>query len=143
MKIIYTPADGDEQRWDWDPKAVRAKDAELIETKADATWDEFQMQLLSGRMRARRVLLWFLLRKAHPTLKLDDVDFAAGELKAEHTVAELQELREGLEDAPQIPEDRREAALAILDKQIAAQLDEGDEPAGKAPSAPSAKSTAS
>ncbi|WP_410676648.1 hypothetical protein [Amycolatopsis sp. cmx-4-68] len=142
MKIIYTPADGEEQRWDWDPGTVRAKDAELIETKADATWDEFQMQLLAGRMRARRVLLWFLLRKQHPMLKLDDVDFAAGELKAEHTVAELQELREGLEDAPNVPEDRRDAALAILDKQIATQLDEGDEPAGKALSAANAKSTA-
>lgn len=143
MKIIYTPADGDEQRWDWDPKQVRAKDAELIETKADATWDEFQMQLLAGRMRARRVLLWFLLRKDHPALRLDDVDFAAGEMKAEHTVAELQELRDGLVDAPNVPEDRREAALAILDKQIAAQVDEGDEPVGKARSARSAKSTAS
>jgi hypothetical protein len=143
VKIIYTPADGDEQRWDWEPKQVRARDAELIETKADATWDEFQMQLLGGRMRARRVLLWFLLRKDHPTLKLDDVDFAVGEVKAEHTVGELQELREGVVDAPRLPEDRREAALEMIDKQIAEQLAGGEEPAGKALSVPSVTSTAS
>ncbi|SEB43625.1 hypothetical protein SAMN04489727_1729 [Amycolatopsis tolypomycina] len=143
MKIIYTPADGDEQTWDWDPKLVRARDAELIEGRADATWDEFQMQLLAGRMRARRVLLWFLLRKDHPTLRLDDVDFAAGEMKAEHTVDELVELREGLEDAPNIPDDRREAARDFLDQRIAKLREDGEEPAGKARSKPSAKSSAS
>lgn len=143
MKIIYTPADGDEQTWDWDPKMVRAKDAELIETKADATWDEFQMQLLGGRMRARRVLLWFLLRRDHLSLKLDDVDFAAGEVKAEHTIDELQELRDGLDDAANIPEDKRDAAREFLDQQIAKRREEDGAPAGKARSETSAKSTAS
>jgi hypothetical protein len=135
--VTYSPEGQEPQTWTWEPSAVRAKDAEAIEDHADATWDEFNVQLLQGRMRARRVLLWHLQRADHPTIKLDDVDFAASELTLEMEPAELQQLREGIEKAPGVSSAKRRAALELIDQQIA---EAGGAP-GKASSAPSGSAT--
>ncbi|MFA7117119.1 MAG: hypothetical protein WC140_07835 [Bacteroidales bacterium] len=138
MIVTYSPAGQDNQVWTWDPGQVRAKDAELIEDKFGGTWDEFNLQLLQGRMRARRVLLWHLLRSEHPTIRIDDIDFAASELTLDLQPAELQLMREGIQKAAGLSEDKRDLALQLIDQQIT----EAGGPAGKAPSKPSAKNTA-
>ncbi|MFJ8818211.1 hypothetical protein [Amycolatopsis thermoflava] len=138
MIVTYSPSGQDVQVWTWDPNQVRAKDAELIEDKFDGTWDEFKVQLLQGRMRARRVLLWHLLRGDHPTIKLDDIDFVAEELKLELQPQELQEMRDAVAKATSVPTGKRELALELLDRQIA----EAGGPVPKAGSAASASATA-
>jgi hypothetical protein len=135
--VTYSPEGQESQTWTWDPGAVRAKDAELVEDMFDGTWDEFNVQLLQGRMRARRVLLWHLQCGDHPTIKLDDIDFAASELTLEMEPAELVKIREGLEKAPGLSDAKRQAALALVDQQITKA---GGAP-GKANSAPSANAT--
>lgn len=144
MDIIYKPADGDEQRWEWQPEDVRAIDAEQIEAKADCTWDQFQVQLLLGRMRARRVLVWHLQRKTHPALKLADVDFASKEVTVEFDIPELEKFREGFVKA-QIDDDTRETVLRLVDEDLAkrrAEAEAAGDGEGKALSAPSESSTA-
>lgn len=144
MKIIYTPGDGDEQTWHWTFEDVRARDAEQIEAKADCTWDQFQMQLLNGQMRARRVLLWHLQRQTHPQLKFADVDFVAKELMLEFDLPELEKFRDGVLQMSGISDEQREAALAFIDKELAdkrAELEAAGDGAGKALSVPSASST--
>jgi hypothetical protein len=145
MHIVYKPADGDEQRWEWKAEDVRATDAEQIEAKADCTWDQFQMQLLTGRMRARRVLLWHLQRKTHPTLKLADVDFAAKEVTVEFDIPELEKFREGFLQAQGIDDDTRETVLRLVDEDLAkrrAEAEAAGDGEGKALSEPSVSSTA-
>lgn len=142
MIITYTPEDGEAQRWEWDAGDVRAAEAELMESKAGVPWDQFQMQLLQGMMRARRVLLWHLLRQTHPSLKLTDVDFATSEVKAEFQADELALLRKGIEEAPGVDDEKREQALTMLDRSIAELAAAGDDVTGKALSAPTVSATA-
>lgn len=138
MIIKYSPQGQPAQVFTWDPGTVRAAEAELLEVKFGGTWDEFNVQLLKGSMRSRRVMLWHLLKRDHPTLKFDDVDFAANEIELEFNADELQQFRAGIEKATGIEEAAREQALALIDQQIA---DVGD-PEGKAPSESSVSATA-
>jgi hypothetical protein len=134
MFVIYTPEGDTEQRWEWDPKKVRGIEAEEIEARMHPLmWDEFQMALLKGGARARRVLLWHLQKKTHASLKLEDVDYAMGELQVEFSAPELHQLRAQLAEATGIDEQQREAALAAIDKELESAAD-ADGAAGKAPS---------
>lgn len=138
MIIKYSPQGQPAQVFTWDPGTVRAAEAELLEVKFGGTWDEFNVQLLKGSMRSRRVMLWHLLKRDHPTLKFDDVDFAANEIELEFNADELQQFRAGIEKATGIEEAAREQALALIDQQIA----EAGGSEGKAPSESSESATA-
>lgn len=135
MLVTYTPESGDAQRWEFDPKRVRASEAEAIEKRAGENWDSWLFAVQAGSMRARRVLLWHLLRREHPSLRWEDTpDFYAGELLVEHTVAELTEIRDRVE-AARLSADQREQALTALDVAITeAMARQAEEPEGKAPS---------
>jgi hypothetical protein len=118
--VTYRPDGQDEQRWEFDPGAVRAVQAEAIEKRAGQPWDQWRQDVMQGATRARRVLLWHLLKTEHPNLRFEDVDYAISELQVEFTRDELIELREAARTAPGITEEQREMALAALDQQIAA-----------------------
>jgi hypothetical protein len=135
--VTYSPAGRDQQVWTWNPNQVASKVAEVIEERyGRGTWDEFNLHLMQGSMRARRVLLWHFLRSERPVM-FEDVDFAASELTIDLEPPELHALRDGVESAAGLTEENRQAALDMLDRQIA---EAGG--AGKANSAPNAKSTA-
>jgi hypothetical protein len=131
MFVIYTPDGQDAQRWEWEPKKVRGLEAEEIEARADVTWDQFQMKLMEGSARCRRVLLWHLQKKTHATLKLEDVDYAMGELQVEFSAPELHLLRERLVDAEGIDEAQRATALRAIDVELETAPD-ADGASGKA-----------
>lgn len=120
MIVTYTP-DGDPvQRWTFDPKHVIAGEAEAIEKRAESTWDEFQKAILSGSIRARRVLLWHLLKKAHPPLRFDDVTFRTGEVEVEFEKHELEALRGQIVKRDKlVSDDDRDKALSAIDAQLA------------------------
>jgi len=143
MRVTYAPEGGAEQVWDFDPKRVRASEAEAIERRAGESWDAWLLNVQSGQMRARRVLLWHLLRRDHPTLRYEDTpDFFAGEVVVEHTRAELEEIRERVVRA-KLPADQREQVLSALDMAIdeAREREGGGEGEGKASSKRSASAT--
>ncbi|WP_329426825.1 hypothetical protein OG339_42220 [Streptosporangium sp. NBC_01495] len=145
MFVTYSPEDGTEQRWTFDPKRVRASKAEMIEKRAGEPWDAWQAAVLAGKMRARRVLLWHLLTVDHPTLRWEDVpDFYAGELLVEYSVIELADIRGRVEKA-EIPADQRDQALAALAALIteATAREAATEPEGKALSPTAASGTPS
>lgn len=140
--VTYRPEGDPAQRWSFDPKQVISGEAEAIEKRSESTWDEFQKAILSGSIRARRVLLWHLLKKTHPPLRFDDVSFRAGEVEVEFEKHELQELRsEILKKDKLVSDEDRDKAIAAIDAQITeletrdieqAQLDHENDAAGKA-----------
>ncbi|AIJ26359.1 hypothetical protein [Amycolatopsis methanolica] len=139
MLVTYTPQGQETQSWTWDPAKVRAADAEAIEARMHPlTWDEFQVMLLKGGAKARRVLLWHLQKLTHPTLKLEDVDFTVGELTVEFEAPELEKMREAAASAPGLDDSQRAYILSAIDAQIAKAPESA---AGKAPSSSGAKST--
>lgn len=145
MIVTYKPEDDAEQRWEFDPKRVRASKAEMIEKRFGESWDMFLANIQQGSMRARRVLLWHLLTLEHPALRWEDTpDFFAAELLVEYSVAELTDLRNAAMTKMAASE-LREQLLTALDSEITEAMarDEaaGVEPEGKAPSSGDAKST--
>lgn len=131
MKLVYTPDGDQEQSWVYKPGKVRAGDAELIERRSGMPWGEFNQALARGSILCRRALLWHFLRRTHPTLRFEDVDFALDELKLEFDREELAAVREQVATTklPEgTPEELRDVMLAELDKQVA----EAPEPEGKA-----------
>lgn len=118
MRIAYTPksaADGDAQTWIFEPGRIRASEAEQIEKRYGGRWEDFLADVKGGSMRARRVLLWHLLRTAHPGLKFEDVpDFYADELVCTYSYAELAAMRDRVLKA-NLDQDTREQVLTALD----------------------------
>ncbi len=136
MFVTYRPEDGDERRWTFDPKRVRASKAEMIEKRAGENWDAWLVSVQAGNIRARRVLLWHLLTLEHHGMRFEDTpDFYAGELVIEHSVSELLDMKDRIMKAS-LPDEQRDQVVAALDIEIAdAMLREGQvEPEGKVPS---------
>jgi hypothetical protein len=128
--VTYSPADGDRQRWEWDPDKVRTSEAEIVEKRHGGTWDQFKAAAMQGESKARRVLLWHLLRREHHTLKFEDLpDFLTGELQVEFTRSEIALIRDRVSRA-QMAESERQDMLTALDLQMSEAVD--GEPAGKA-----------
>lgn len=147
MFVSYNPADGDAQRWVFDPDQVRAAEAELVEKRFGESWALFLAAVQQGSVRARRVLLWHLTRRDHPFAKYDDTpDFRVGEMEVEYSFVELRAMREVVMKA-EVPDAEREQVLTALDLEITeAMAREGiteadDEPVGKAPSKKSGAAT--
>lgn len=145
MFVTYSPADGDEQRWEFLADQVLDTDAEAIEKAYIDSWDNWLVTLLRGGIRARRVLLWHLIKTEHPSLKFADLpSFRVGELIVEWDRGELSRVRAGIADASKsrgLDEATREALLAHLDAEME-KAPEGST-AGKARSKPKGSSTAS
>lgn len=132
--ITYTPADGEHVTYDFDPDNLRQSEAEMIEKRmgGEMTVEQWRAAVLQGNSRARRVLLWHLMRTVHHALRYEDVpDFRVGELKVEMTLGELTALRDRVERSKV---DTRDAMLAALDGEIEQRLAAGDvsEAPGKA-----------
>lgn len=121
MKVTYKPEDApkDHQEWDFDSKRIRTSAAiRLSEAYGGSGWDEFEMGVLAGDPKARRVLLWHLMTIDHPTLKLKDVpDFYTGEVETEQSSKELLEQYERVFKL--VPEGKREQFQHVFDVQLA------------------------
>lgn len=134
MIVTYTPEDGDPQRWEFDPGRVRQSEAEVVEKRCGTTYDKWRAAIVSGEAKARRVLLWHLLRRQHHTLRYEDTpDFYMDDLKVEHTRGELLTLRERVLKA-NLPEDERDAVLTALDIEITDAIAGEEEGKATAPS---------
>lgn len=98
MFVQYKPKGEPEQSWEFVPDDVFEDDAELVEKHFGDDWDEFLKGVRAGKARARKVLLWHLMRQTHPKLRFDDVPrFRMGEVTAEFSSTELRELAAKLE----------------------------------------------
>lgn len=142
MFVIYTPAEGDAQRWEFLPGKVLDVEAEAVERAFHpGTWDEFVTAVMKGGARARRLLLWHLIKRDHPSLRLDDLQpIAMGELQIEFSRDEVMEIRDSMAKES-MDEATRERVLSHLDGLIAEAPVGSD--SGKARSKPKGPSTPS
>lgn len=141
MELVYRP-DGkpdQEKRWPLDLGKLRTMETEAIEKLSGLKYgSEFKMGLLKQGALERRVMLYTLQRREHPTLRFSDVDFADDECFIDFDRDELAQIRQAAEDAD-LDEATRAQALAALD----AQLAQAPEAPGKATSSSSAADTPS
>jgi len=126
MYLVYQPEGSEEpQRWKYQPKRLMSAERELLEKLTSRNFSDFTVDVQKGNSRCRRALLFIYLKRQHPTLKFDDVDFAWDELTLEHSKGELQLMREQLSD--EIPPEQLDAVRAKLDEEIAAAFEDPEE----------------
>jgi hypothetical protein len=89
MKVTYTPEDGDEQVFDYNPNKLMSAEREALEKRTGMSFSAFAMGVLRGNALCRRALLHVLLKRQHPTIAFDDVDFCWDELTVEMTKGEI------------------------------------------------------
>lgn len=132
MYITYRPVgDGEPQEFVFLPGKTPTFDSEAIERVTEWTWDEFMTNLQKGSLKARRALLWILLRRQHRGIQFKDVSFTPDEVNVEYDVFELTQLRRDIEDSPRSDEEK-EPFLAYVDREIEKARPAPDE-SGKAP----------
>nr|WP_222109120.1 hypothetical protein [Streptomyces cupreus] len=128
--MVYSPEGSEEpKRWKYNPRKIMSAEREWIERRTDRNWSEFTKDVVQGSSLCRRALLYTFLKREHPSVKWDDVDFAWDELKLEYSKAELIELRATV--AESASGDERAAVLEKLDAEIA-EAYEDPEDEGKA-----------
>lgn len=129
MYLIYRPDGQEEQRWQFDPGKLGDAEAEGIERRTNMAYgSEFKEALLKGNIRARKALLWTLLRREHHILRYEDVHFLDDELVLEMDRDEWIRTREVVAADQTLDDDDRACRLALID---AAMVDAPEAP-GKA-----------
>ncbi|WP_328620727.1 hypothetical protein [Streptomyces sp. NBC_00354] len=131
MYLVYKPEGNDEpHRWQYDPRKLMSAEREALEKRTGRDFSDFTQAVLKGNSQCRRALLHMFLKRDHPGVRYEDVDFAWDELSLEQTRSELQLIRE--QAAEHASPDQREAMLAGLDKAIAEAFDDSADGEGKA-----------
>lgn len=105
MRIIYAPTDGEKHEWIWKPALAPSSEAEALEEVSGWDFPEFLTRFIAGSTRARRALLWVLLRREHPRLQFDQVRFTMGELADEYDDDEIAAGRAALAEQDRNDED--------------------------------------
>ena len=82
LRMVYRPEGGDPQEFEFDPDNPLNLEAEALESVGGEAWEDypgFLMRAGSGNIRARRALLWVMLRRTDPKLRFVDVVFKLDE----------------------------------------------------------------
>jgi|1186.fasta_scaffold26473_2 hypothetical protein len=115
MLITYRPAGGEPRDWSFQPRELSSLEAEDVEDATGYAFPLFQSQFYAGRTRARRAVLWVLLRREDPALRFDDVQYGMAELGFHWDGGtETTELARQVEIDPDIDEETRTRILAEL-----------------------------
>jgi hypothetical protein len=140
MRLIYTPEDAPPQEWSLRLSELLSPESEALEGCARDSWqtfDEFTDLVDQGNLKARRALLWILLRRENPKLRFVDLVVKVGETDLDYDDGQVADLRATVADESASEEDRESARLRLLatGRDVAepaeqAALPEG-EPAGK------------
>ena len=130
MYLVYKPEGSDEpKRWRYQPRKLMSAEREMLEKRTGKNFTEFTVDVQKGNSQCRRALLFMYLKREHPGIRYEDVDFAWDELTLEHSTGELREMRNQVEGT--VPAEQRDAVLAKLDEEIE-QAFEDPEEEGKA-----------
>jgi hypothetical protein len=126
MYLVYQPEGSEEPtRFRYNPKKLMSAEREMLERKTGKDFSDFTTAVLSGNSLCRRALLYMFLKRQHPSVKWDDVDFAWDELKLEYSRQELAQMREAV--AENTSGEERENTLASLDREIETAVDDSEE----------------
>lgn len=126
MYLVYQPEGADEpKRWRYQPKKLMSAEREMLERRTGKDFTEFTKAVLAGNSLCRRALLFMFLKREHPGVRYDDVDFAWDELTLEHSKGELLLMREQVADS--VPPEQLAAVLEKLDEEIAEAFEDPEE----------------
>lgn len=126
MYLVYSPEGSEEpKRWRYQPKKLMSAEREMLERRTGKNFSEFSQAVLQGNSQCRRALLFMYLKREHPGIRYEDVDFAWDELVLEHSKGELRAMREQVIDT--VPAEQLDKVLEKLDEEIAEAFDDPEE----------------
>ncbi|MFJ9243812.1 hypothetical protein [Streptomyces sp. NPDC101776] len=121
MYLIYQPEGTEEpQKFLYKPQKLMSPEREALERRSRQDFADFTKAVLNGNALCRRALLWVMLKRQHPTLKFEDVDFAWDELKLEYSKQEYELMRAQMLAKGNVDPEQ----LEQLDAEIATAVDE-------------------
>lgn len=106
--MIYAPAKGERQEWEFDPDDLYSYEAEALEDVGDDKWSTYVQwadAIRAGNMRAWRGALWTMLKRGNPDLGFDDVVFRNSELLLADDDEAAETESEGKEEGGDSPTD--------------------------------------
>lgn len=126
MYLIYQPEGSEEpQRFKYHPNKLLSAEREMVERRTGKDFSDFTQSVLNGNSVCRRALLFLFLKRAHPGVRWEDVDFAWDELTLEYSKQEYQAMRDAVIEAGGGPE--QAAQLESIDREMATAIDEADD----------------
>jgi hypothetical protein len=126
MLVVYEPHGGTPEEFPFKSDELMSFDAEAIEDVGGPTWEsyaEFIDKLMNDNFKARRALLWIMLRRRNPKLRFSDLVVQVDELHMAFDAAELRTILER-DDLPP-------AQRAALEEELAEREPAEPEPVGK------------
>jgi hypothetical protein len=115
MRVIYEPIGEARQEFEYRPRELMSFDSEAIEDVGGPTWgtyEEFGDKLIAGNLKARRALLWIMLRRQNPRLRFPDLVIRADEVRI---ASDADDLRAYLEQDSITAEQRAEAEAELAE----------------------------
>ncbi|MGW1762754.1 hypothetical protein ACWCQL_01455 [Streptomyces sp. NPDC002073] len=123
MFLIYQPEGQTEPtRWTYNPRKLMSIEREDIERRTGKNFSEFTAAVLAGNSLCRRALLFTFLRRDHPKIRFEDVDFAWDELKLQYSRQEWEQMRAKVLETQH--GDQLAASLAVIDAEIETAVDD-------------------
>jgi len=124
--LVYKPEGSEEpKRWKYNPKKLMSAEREMLERRTGKNYTDFTIDVQKGNSQCRRALLFMYLKREHPGVKYEDVDFAWDELTLEHSKGELILMRDQVIDT--VPPEQLDGVLEKLDEEIAAAFEDPEE----------------
>lgn len=128
MIVKYNPEDGEAKVFDYNPNKLLSVEREALERRTGLNFKAFADGVLQGNSVCRRALLHVMIKREHPTISYEDVDFRWDELTVEMTKGEIElaveRLREKkgddaliegfLKQLPDAPDDEGKARLPFV-----------------------------
>jgi hypothetical protein len=130
-RITYTPEGREDNPlvFDFEFDTVMSPECIAIEDLTRRNWDDIPTAFFSGNMRVIHALLYVLMKRSHPTMRPDELEFSPREVVRDVTDAESRRLLEALEsmDQSEWTAEQRAAAKEVRARVLAPpEADEAD-----------------
>jgi hypothetical protein len=113
MLLVFSPEDGGKQEFVFNPFELLSIEAELVEELGPwDSYDEFLLRLRKGNVRAKRALLWIMLKRQNPRLRFPELVVKVNELDLQ---PDQDEIRAALDSGNLTDEERADALILLAE----------------------------
>lgn len=115
-RLTYTPEGADPKVWDFSFGRLMSPERIAIEKHTGLGWVEVQRGFWANRGDVIHALLWVLLKRDIPTLRVNEVEFCDDEIDLDLNDDEGAEALETLRAKPVLDDDEREALAGLEER---------------------------
>lgn len=115
-RLTYTPEGADPKVWDFSFGRLMSPERIAIEKHTGLGWADVQRGFWSNRGVVIHALLWVLLKREIPTLRVEEVEFCDDEIDLDLNDEEGAEALETLRAKAVLDDDEREALAGLEER---------------------------